>query len=192
MFWRRRAIFKFRDGRRRRRADPLAVWRRLWTDAEVNLERDLQDAFDPDLPDTESLAAMKNLADLTRRAFALPTFEQGGLTEVECQNLLADFLTYMASVKKKVQPAADAVATYGLAILGRRISYEVQVGLILNAPRVERRRAFRFLEAGMSLLGGELGKEWFDAIAQDDAEADAMHNSYKSRKAAYRNLEGIH
>jgi hypothetical protein len=104
MFWRRRAIFKFRDGRRRRRADPLAVWRRLWTDAEVNLERDLQDAFDPDLPDTESLAAMKNLADLTRRAFALPTFEQGGLTEVECQNLLADFLTYMASVKKKSSP----------------------------------------------------------------------------------------
>lgn len=40
-------------------------------------------------------------------------------------------------------------------------------------------------------MSGELGKEWFDAVSIDEAEADATWQSYKARRAANQSLEGM-
>jgi hypothetical protein len=96
-----------------------------------------------------------------------------------------------AGAQKKTQPVADAVATFELGILGPGgLDYETSVGLILNGPRVERRRAFRFVEAGFDVLGGSVGKEWFEALSADEEEANALFNNYRVKQQMARGFEG--
>jgi hypothetical protein len=63
------------------------------------------------------------------------------------------------------------------------IDYATRCGIILNAERIEQRRAVNVL-AGVSVALGnmKLGKEWFDATAHTTEEADAEFNKYEAKE----------
>ena len=95
---RSRAIFRYWDGSKDIAADPLAVWRALRADHEFDAERDIPAI---QLDDDTSIQVTINAV---RRAFKLPAFEQGGLTEGECIALLYQFISYVGYVKKNTSP----------------------------------------------------------------------------------------
>lgn len=93
-----RGLFVYHDGRRWRRADPLETARRLFAFPE----------FDWDETPTMILSgrsdiqldAMRIIAAAVRSAFEIPAASKGGLSEMECFDLLDRFRTYLGDVKK--------------------------------------------------------------------------------------------
>lgn len=111
-----REIFEFFDGQETRAVDPLAVYRALWTDGQCDLKADAKIAADPKMIRDgvpvrsiytleEVTAAEGRVMDLTRRAFGLKPFEEGGLTLLETDALLGRFLRYVEGIKKKRNPS---------------------------------------------------------------------------------------
>lgn len=102
-----RGLFRYYDGRRHRRGDPMVIARRLWA-VKVMKESGDNEPFES----LESLKLVKSgigtkiqqgyaeIAEATRYAFELRPFESGGLTENECEKLLADFEDFLGDVKK--------------------------------------------------------------------------------------------
>lgn len=98
-FWnRQREIFRYRDGTRERRADPIAVWRALLSDESFEIERDSQ------LMELNDRGAWGRCVTATRKALSVPEFENGGLTEDETVNLFQSFCLYVAALKKNSSP----------------------------------------------------------------------------------------
>ena len=54
------------------------------------------------------------------------------------------------------------------------------LGLWLNVERVESRMAFRVLR-GFRDSSGEVGRDYFEALCDTPAEAEAYHNLHHSR-----------
>lgn len=77
--------------------------------------------------------------------------------------------------KKKAQPWADLICTYGIEVLSGpgapRRDYEFLIGLAFNVERVELRKSWRVLRAVTAALSGKLGYEWYDAINDDPVRA---------------------
>ena len=94
----RRAVFRFWDGRKWRRIDPLETMRRLFMDPSFDWDETPTALRQPGV--TFQLAAFGKIAGTVRRAFELPEFEAGGLTEIECWHLLEAFYGYFDHVKK--------------------------------------------------------------------------------------------
>jgi len=112
--WRRlrsRAIFLYFDGRWIRRADPIVIDRRLREDDQwswIDDTRTIGTSIDG-LPDDGGIgkeieAAQQRIVKAVRRAFSLPSFEQGGLGEQECLALLATFEDWTEALKKNGGP----------------------------------------------------------------------------------------
>jgi hypothetical protein len=80
------------------------------------------------------------------------------------------------------------VATYGIEIVGRPLSYLEKVGLVLHESRVQHRRAFVLVDAIASAITGKLGPEWFRALAPDDESGDREHRNHE-RRAEIREAE---
>ncbi len=97
----RTGIFAFFDGTRSRRADPMAVSRALFSHPTFSWE-DHPKLIDVDDP-AVSMDALRITAEAVRDAFTLPSVEDGGLTEIECVDLLASFVAYLASLKKSTE-----------------------------------------------------------------------------------------
>ena len=93
---RRRAVFRYWDGRRYSCADPLQVYRALSTHAEFDW------STHPKLVDEEDHDATVLTVSTMREVFKVPAFEDGGLTEAECIALLVDYVAYLTRLKKKV------------------------------------------------------------------------------------------
>ena len=95
---RRRAIFRFWDGRRVRAVDPIEVSRLLrrdpFFDAETHLK--LIDAGDDE--------AIRVTANAVRQAFGIPDLQGGGLAELECLAVLMDFYEFLHALKKNTSP----------------------------------------------------------------------------------------
>lgn len=91
---RRRAIFRYWDGRRLRKIDPMEVLRALRADKNYDQAAHLPlvDAGDED--------AIRITANAVRSAFGAPAFADGGLSELELCGVLVDFLTFLATLKK--------------------------------------------------------------------------------------------
>lgn len=93
---RRRAIFRYWDGRRWRGADPLVAFRRM-----LNHPR-----FDPDThlaaADRGDQEALSIVVEATREIFEIPAWrdDQQGLTEAETLNLIGEFIEYLNALKK--------------------------------------------------------------------------------------------
>ena len=93
-----RLLFRYWDGSRYVSADPFVIFRAL-----VNTEK-----FDPDtdikdlqIPDAKIISKkISYIAEGVRKIFNLKSFEQGGLAELECVNLLTQFSEFMNAVKK--------------------------------------------------------------------------------------------
>lgn len=96
-----RGIFVFYDGRRWRRVDPFVIYRAIY---EV-------DGFDPDtslakLNQGETRQKLKQIAivaDAVRRVFQVNTLNGGGLTDLECADLLSDFFEFADDLKKSTE-----------------------------------------------------------------------------------------
>ena len=107
----RRAIYRYFDGRRWRRIDPLPVWRAIFTDAECRFEDDWPSSFEEDTPPEERLQVLQRLAALSRRVFNVKPYHEGGLTEWELHSLLADFIGWMMELKKNTNPSPTPLPT---------------------------------------------------------------------------------
>lgn len=95
---RNRQIFHYWDGRRNRKADPLAVLESLRTRKDFDLERD------PVLAGEGESDAIAATVRAVRESFGVPAWseESWGLTGGESIALLTEFFTYLESVKKKL------------------------------------------------------------------------------------------
>jgi hypothetical protein len=96
-----RAIFHYHDGRKWRRGDPLAIQRALVDDAAFNL------AIDPGVatvPSVEGVRAAGRTASAVRRAFGVPAFDAGGLTDAECLDLFGMFGEFVRVLTEAVRP----------------------------------------------------------------------------------------
>ena len=98
----RRDIFRYWDGRRWQTIDPLPVWFAVCGDKEFSLKEDLGKAMNGD-PE-----AMMVVQSLVNRLFNVQPYDgrrRTGLTVAQVIWLLADFIGYMLSLKKKHEPS---------------------------------------------------------------------------------------
>lgn len=98
-----RLIFRYRLGDQERMADPLAVFRAINEHPEIDLESDLK-RIDTDIVATPDLESLGRLTDATRKAFGLQSFDGAtgqGVLDFEVQQILAQFLHFMAGIAKK-------------------------------------------------------------------------------------------
>jgi hypothetical protein len=93
-----RKLFVFFDGRRKRRCDPFVVCRALFDAKDFDWDET------PKLLNTghspTQLIAFQKIGIAVRAAFDVPTVETGGLSEIECLELLTAFREYLGNVKK--------------------------------------------------------------------------------------------
>lgn len=97
-----RGIFVFYDGKRWRRSDPFVIYRGIY---EVP-------GFDPDtaLPTLnqgdarQKLKSAEKIAAAVRHVFGVKQLEDGGLTDLECVQLLGDFFEFSDDLKKSTEP----------------------------------------------------------------------------------------
>jgi hypothetical protein len=94
-----RCIYRYHDGRRWVRADPIRIQRELLTDPDLSLETDLKLAM-AETPETA--AAVGRVVNAVRRAFRVTSFADGGLLDTECIELLGHFAAFLQELKKKV------------------------------------------------------------------------------------------
>jgi hypothetical protein len=97
-FARGREIFRFWDGRRQRRIDPVMVWRALLAHPRFDLERDTT------LLEVGLDSAWQNTLDATREALGVLPHAEGGLTERETIQLCQSFCVYALELKKNSSP----------------------------------------------------------------------------------------
>jgi hypothetical protein len=94
-----RAIFTFFDGTTARRADPLAVQRALLASPAFD------NKLDPGMP---GLNAAGRVAAGVRKAFGVPAFDAGGLTDAECLDLYVAFGEYVGRLAEDSRPLASS------------------------------------------------------------------------------------
>ena len=112
-----RLIFRCQVGRRELAYDPLAVHRRLLTEAGEDFLADCElMATEPppemaELPDVQAarLKAMGSVLTAIRAAFDLPNFADGGLLDSECLYLFAQFGEFVAGLKKNTSTLPTSV-----------------------------------------------------------------------------------
>lgn len=93
-----RGIFAFWDGRRWRYADPMVVARRLWSIPEFDSDKSRE--LIASGVGTLIVQGFEEIGDATRTAFGVRSAESGGLTDIECDRLLARFELYLGDLKK--------------------------------------------------------------------------------------------
>jgi hypothetical protein len=96
-YWnRKRGIFRFWDGRKYVRVDPLLALDKLVSDPDMDLVRDFK------LSEEGNMEATKRLVAGAERAFGMKGYEEGGLTITEAVSVLSEFILWMHELKKKV------------------------------------------------------------------------------------------
>lgn len=95
---RHRLLFRFWDGSRFISSDPFVLLRRLTNTEKFDMESDLKMLQIPD----PKIVTQKigYIADGVREIFDLKNFESGGLSELECVQLLLTFSDFLDTVKK--------------------------------------------------------------------------------------------
>lgn len=95
---RHRLLFQFWNGSRLVSADPFVLLRRMLNTNKFDLETDIKVLQIPD----PKLITQKigYIAEGVREIFDVPELDQGGLSELECVNLLMKFSEYLEDVKK--------------------------------------------------------------------------------------------
>ena len=111
---------------------------------------------------------------------------ESGLTDLEILNLLGQVLRWTAFVKKNSSPGPTLPPATAAASSTPQpppsYDQECLFGLWLNREREGLRRGYDVLRAVREALGGgPIGEEYFDAIFDDPAEAQAMHALHASR-----------
>jgi len=95
---RHRLLFRYWDGSRHVSADPFVLLRRMLNTTKFDADADVKALA---LPDPAIVAKKIGfIAEGIREIFDLKPFEKGGLSELECVNLLMTFSDFLNSVKK--------------------------------------------------------------------------------------------
>lgn len=95
---RHRLLFRFWNGSRFVSSDPFILFRKLINTDKFDVENDLNKLR---IPDPKIVAEKIGfIAEGIREIFDLPPYEKGGLTELECVQLLMEFSTFLDRVKK--------------------------------------------------------------------------------------------
>lgn len=104
-----RRLFRYHDGNRWRRIDPLVATRALGSDPEFNWETH------PPLVDKGDIEAIRVTANAVRRSFDVQAYSEdgGGLTEGESIALLLRFAAYTDSLKKSIDRSPTSSAPTG-------------------------------------------------------------------------------
>lgn len=109
-----RLLFGYWDGSQQRRIDPLVAWRGIHNHPDCNWVADMRMAANPLLKDGSSFypveevrAAEDRLLALIRDVFGVREWQedQPGLTIDETNELLGNFIQYVADLKKKRNPS---------------------------------------------------------------------------------------
>ena len=101
--------YRYHDGTRWVRGDPMAILRRLSTDENFDYDREAKLSV---VPGTVGAVATGKLVEGTRKAFELPSVKEGGLTEPKVAALLLNFMQWLEVVKKNLPlspPAAPSI-----------------------------------------------------------------------------------
>lgn len=93
-----RGLFFFHDGRRWRSSDPLDVARKLFTHPEFDWDETPQLLLTGRA--VVQLESFRIIGTAVRDALQIPPVEQGGLTDLECLDVLTEFRGYLGDVKK--------------------------------------------------------------------------------------------
>jgi hypothetical protein len=93
-----RGVFRFFDGRRWRTVDPLTTARAFLSHPKFDWDETPQLLVVPRA--TEQLTTVQVIDAAVREVFQIPPFAAGGLTELECVDLLSKFRQYLGNVKK--------------------------------------------------------------------------------------------
>lgn len=112
--WRRDdGAFRFHDGVKSRKADPLALWREMERYGGAEWVSSLKTLFiDPSGLDPEELyrlhparqLAVETLAVLTRKAFVIPSLDEGGLADAGVLQVMADFMAAVMEIEAEFRP----------------------------------------------------------------------------------------
>lgn len=85
------------------------------------------------------------------------------------------------------------LSAYGPGLLGRPPSYLEWVRLYLNLPRVSLRRAYAtLLGVSAALTSANLGREWAEAQAETDAEAEELDFQFRKARLDARVKAKLH
>jgi hypothetical protein len=95
---RHRLLFRFWDGSRFVSSDPFILFRKLINTDKFDVEEDIKKLRIPDPKIVSEKIGF--IAEGIREIFDLPPYEKGGLTELECVQLLIEFSTFLDRVKK--------------------------------------------------------------------------------------------
>ena len=98
MLNRHRLLFRFWDGSRFVSSDPFILFRKLINTDKFDVEEDIKKLRIPDPKIVSEKIGF--IAEGIREIFDLPPYEKGGLTELECVQLLIEFSTFLDRVKK--------------------------------------------------------------------------------------------
>lgn len=83
------------------------------------------------------------------------------------------------------------MGTFGIGIISGRIDHATRVGIILNAERIEKRRAFTFLTAlNMALGNSKFDEDWFKALSPTDEDATAAYNLHEAHQNIANSMKG--
>lgn len=95
---RHRLIFSFWDGKQFTSADPFVLLRKLTNTDKFDMTADLKSL---QIPDPKIISEKIGfIAEGVREIFSLRPFEDGGLSELECVQLLLTFSDFLDRVKK--------------------------------------------------------------------------------------------
>lgn len=95
---RHRLLFRYWNGSRYVSADPFVILRSLLKTDKFDPDADLKKL---EIPDAKIIAEKIGfIAEGVREIFDLPAFEKGGLSELECVQLLLEFSGFLEDVKK--------------------------------------------------------------------------------------------
>lgn len=94
-----RGLFRYHDGARVRYGDPFAIYRTLYNDPVVNLERSMDSVDAGEEPETTQLM------ELLAKTFDAKRWDgQSGLTDWELLALFGAFTDYLDGLKKNISP----------------------------------------------------------------------------------------
>lgn len=126
-----RMIFRYFNGSKTVAADPLVLYKRMmevWPELSIDINVSIS-------PLKEAPEAHNKAVQKIRKIFAVGTLEEGGLTDVECFQILEQFQTYSGWVKKNsrvsaIQPEEISGASDSSTEEGRNISSSSASGSI--------------------------------------------------------------
>ena len=99
LFNRSRFIFHYWNGSRTVKADPLVVWRTLQQTEDYS-----EDDFRLLKVDALRQELTSKIAGIVRQVFSIKLPDEGGLTELECLDLIRRFIEYAGFQKKSGSP----------------------------------------------------------------------------------------